>query len=81
MTGSPAARLASSPGPAMERVHRAGTPLIPCDATASKAEFAQVHLTRGKATLALCGHHFSQHETVLLAAGWQVTSDSRGTLV
>lgn len=80
MTGSPDARLARSPGPAIERVHHSGLVLVPCDASASTIEIAQVHLARDKATLSLCGHHFGQHETALLAAGWKVTSDTRGQL-
>jgi len=79
MIGSPAARLTGSPGPAMERVHHASS-WVPCDATASKAEFAQVHLARGQATLSLCGHHFGRYELVLLGAGWRITSDTRSQL-
>jgi len=51
---------------------------VPCDASA--IETAQVHLVSGRATLSLCGHHFRQYETALLAAGWRVTSDTRGQL-
>lgn len=80
MTGFPDARLARSPGPAIERVRHSSLSLVPCDASASTIEIAQVHLARGKATLSLCGHHFSQHEAALRGAGWQITSDTRGRL-
>lgn len=78
---TPNARLAGSPGPAIERVHRSAPPPVLCDATASKAEYAQVHLARGQAVLSLCGHHYGQHETALLAAGWKIVSDTRSQLV
>ena len=74
------ARLAGSP-PAAESVP-AHTVLsfIPCDATASGAETAQVQLDRGAVVLSLCGHHFAVYELILLSAGWRITSDTRSQL-
>jgi len=68
------ARLAG-PGPAAESV--SSGPLAPCDATATGSEDAQVRLTRGRAELFLCGHHFHVYELVLLAEGWRITQDNR----
>ena len=61
-------------------MHQGVIIVVPCDATASGAELAQVQLARDKLILALCAHHYGQYEQVLLSAGWRVISDTRGSL-
>jgi hypothetical protein len=66
-------------GPAAEQVPSGlWIPLAPCDATASGAEDAQVHLVRGRLELSLCSHHYSELEFALIVAGWRVVHDNRG---
>jgi hypothetical protein len=77
---SPAARLSGSQ-PAAEALPPAPRPrMVPCDATASGSEDAQVGLRRGPLTLSLCSHHANKYELVLLAAGWRIVIDNRGAL-
>jgi len=70
------------PGPAEEEIPPGshGSRLASCDATASGAEDAQVRLARGRAVLDLCTHHLDVYGLELLANGWRVTHDNRGTL-
>lgn len=75
------ARLAGN-GPEAEQLPAAGLRILlaPCDATASGAEDAQVRLVRELSELAFCGHHYGELALALLAAGWRVTHDNRGSL-
>lgn len=74
------ARLAGQ-GPTGEQVMASlWFPAVPCDATASGAEDAQVRLTRGLDELAFCAHHASIYELALAAKGWQITHDNRARL-
>jgi hypothetical protein len=77
ISGRLVARLAASaPPPAIEMIP-AAVLNIPCDATASGVEAAQVELAKDAFVLSLCGHHFAQHELALAASGWRVTHDIR----
>jgi hypothetical protein len=77
---SPAARL-SGPQPAAEAIPLTVRPrVIPCDATASGAEDAQVGLRLGPLALFFCAHHYREFEIVLVASGWRVVIDNRGAL-
>jgi hypothetical protein len=46
-----------------------------CDACRTAQAFVRVVL--GGTDLLLCGHHYADHEPVLLAMGWAVYEDAR----
>lgn len=41
---------------------------------------ALVIVTRGRATLAFCAHHFAENEVLLELGGWRVSADDRPAL-
>ena len=73
-------RLAVPPPDAAPPSVIKGTRLAPCDRTASGAEDAQVRLAKGDAVLDFCASHFRRYGLALIATGWQITHDNRGTL-
>ena len=80
----PAAPATAPPPPAEPALPGITVPLGSCDATASGAEEAQVRLMRkrpgGLAELTLCAHHTERYWLVLIANGWVITRDQRGSL-
>lgn len=52
-----------------------------CDASADGAERAIVTVEKSDQALQFCAHHFHQHEIILGAMGWVVTSDVRAELL
>lgn len=81
MPALPGAAKLAGKGPAAEQLPPGiWVPLGSCDATASGAEEAQVSLSRGLATLALCAHHFCGLELALASTGWRIVRDNRGLL-
>lgn len=58
-------------------------PFVPCDACGHRAYVIvrrQYRPGAPVAELALCGHHFNEHEAQLLAEGFEVTEDNRAEL-
>jgi hypothetical protein len=52
-------------------------PVAYCDRCSAQAH---VRVRRAAQELDLCSHHYARHELTLVAAGWQITHDTRNTL-